>query len=304
MAPLAIAVDGKPLVPTSVRAKIGLDASGDAADRRRARDVRAARRQRARDHLEGSAHHADILAGSGERPDRPRARAGAGPLVHRRGLLLAASGSGLGRPVMRKLRIVTSQLLGGSSSQPRRRRADRLQRPAVRSRRACDRSERAARAHHLARARHVRRRRQDADGHRHRDRRRPASPRCRSTASTRRSPATARGPRRSRSPPGTQLLHAVATDAQGNVGKESRAVVVGPLQPIATAVPQAITAAMSAQTFDAIGRGVTGFLQTGDLEARDRAAQPGDRRRRRPRLPVRAGRDHAAWRSAARPPCR
>jgi hypothetical protein len=66
---------------------------------------------------------------------------------------------------------------------------------------------------------------------------------------------------------GTQLLHAVATDAQGNVGMESRAVVAGPMQPIATAVPQAITAAMSAQTFDAIGRGVTGFLETGDLEA-------------------------------------
>jgi hypothetical protein len=66
---------------------------------------------------------------------------------------------------------------------------------------------------------------------------------------------------------GTQLIHAVATDAQGNVGKESRAVVTGPMQPIATAVPQAITAAMSAQTFEAIGRGVTGFLTTGDLEA-------------------------------------
>jgi hypothetical protein len=66
---------------------------------------------------------------------------------------------------------------------------------------------------------------------------------------------------------GTQLIHAVATDAQGNVGKESRAVITGPMRPIATAVPQAITAAMSAQSFDAIGRGVTGFFRTGDLEA-------------------------------------
>jgi len=66
---------------------------------------------------------------------------------------------------------------------------------------------------------------------------------------------------------GTQLLHAIAKDSEGNVGKESRAVVIGPLQPIATAVPQAITAAISAQTFDAIGRGITGFLKTGDLEA-------------------------------------
>ncbi len=66
---------------------------------------------------------------------------------------------------------------------------------------------------------------------------------------------------------GTQLLHAVAKDAQGNVGKESRAVVTGPMRPITTGVPQAITATMSAQTFDAVGRGVTGFLKTGDLAA-------------------------------------
>ncbi len=66
---------------------------------------------------------------------------------------------------------------------------------------------------------------------------------------------------------GTQLIHAVATDAQGNTGKESRAVVAGPMEPIANAVPQAISAAMSAQTFQAIGRGVTAFLKTGDLES-------------------------------------
>lgn len=67
--------------------------------------------------------------------------------------------------------------------------------------------------------------------------------------------------------PGTQLIHAVARDTQGNAGKESRAVVVGPLRPIATAVPQAIAVAMSAQTFAAVGRGITGFLQAGDLAA-------------------------------------
>jgi hypothetical protein len=66
---------------------------------------------------------------------------------------------------------------------------------------------------------------------------------------------------------GTQLLHAVARDGQGNVGKETRAVVAGPLEPIATAVPQAITAAMSAQTFQAIGRGLSAYLTTGDLAA-------------------------------------
>jgi Glucodextranase, domain B len=67
--------------------------------------------------------------------------------------------------------------------------------------------------------------------------------------------------------PGTQLIHAIARDRQGNVGKESRAVVVGRLQPIASSVPRAIAASMSAQTFDAIGRGITGFLQHGDVES-------------------------------------
>ncbi|TMQ05706.1 MAG: hypothetical protein E6J90_40975 [Deltaproteobacteria bacterium] len=67
--------------------------------------------------------------------------------------------------------------------------------------------------------------------------------------------------------PGSQLIHAVARDTEGNVGKESRAVVTGPLRSIAAAVPGAITAAMSGRTFDAIGRGVTGLLTTGDLEA-------------------------------------
>ena len=50
---------------------------------------------------------------------------------------------------------------------------------------------------------------------------------------------------------GTQLLHAEAEDGQGHVGKESRAVVVGPLRPIAGAVPRAITASISAPTFHA-----------------------------------------------------
>jgi Glucodextranase, domain B len=74
--------------------------------------------------------------------------------------------------------------------------------------------------------------------------------------------------------PGTRLIHAVARDGQDNIGKESRAVVAGALAPIATAVPQAITAAISAQTFDAIGRGVTGFLQTGDLQTAAASLNP------------------------------
>lgn len=59
---------------------------------------------------------------------------------------------------------------------------------------------------------------------------------------------------------GTFLLHAVGKDAQGNTGKETRAVVVGPMEPIAQAVPQSISAALTAQAFDAIGRGLTGFM--------------------------------------------
>jgi hypothetical protein len=64
---------------------------------------------------------------------------------------------------------------------------------------------------------------------------------------------------------GTNLLHAIAKDAQNNTGKETRAVVAGALEPIKTVVPQAITASMTAQTFDALGRGVTGYLTGANL---------------------------------------
>ncbi len=70
---------------------------------------------------------------------------------------------------------------------------------------------------------------------------------------------------------GTNLLHAIAKDTQGNAGKETRAVVAGPLEPLAQMVPQAITASMTAQTFDAIGRGITGYMTGGNLTA---AVQP------------------------------
>ncbi len=66
---------------------------------------------------------------------------------------------------------------------------------------------------------------------------------------------------------GTNLLHAIATDAQGNAGKESRAVVAGPMAKIDMQVPDALTAALSAQTFNALGRGLTGYLINGDLES-------------------------------------
>ena len=58
------------------------------------------------------------------------------------------------------------------------------------------------------------------DGHRHRDRRQRRSPRSRSTASPRRSPPTARSRATVPVTPGTNLLHAIAKDAQGNTGKE------------------------------------------------------------------------------------
>lgn len=64
---------------------------------------------------------------------------------------------------------------------------------------------------------------------------------------------------------GTNLLHAVAADKQGNTGKESRAVVAGPMATLARQVPDAITATLSAQTFDAIGRGAAGYIESGNL---------------------------------------
>ena len=66
---------------------------------------------------------------------------------------------------------------------------------------------------------------------------------------------------------GTNLLHAIAKDAQDNQGKETRAVVAGPMVKIDTHVGKAITAAMSAETFDAIGRGAAGYIQSADLES-------------------------------------
>lgn len=74
--------------------------------------------------------------------------------------------------------------------------------------------------------------------------------------------------------PGTQLIHVVATDGVGNTGKESRAVVVGPMTSIAGAVPQAITATFSAQTFAAVGRAAAGTLANGDLASLIASANP------------------------------
>jgi hypothetical protein len=65
--------------------------------------------------------------------------------------------------------------------------------------------------------------------------------------------------------PGTNLLHAIAKDKQGNSGKETRAVVAGPMATLARQVPDAITATLSAQTFDAIGRGAAGYIKGSGL---------------------------------------
>ncbi len=74
--------------------------------------------------------------------------------------------------------------------------------------------------------------------------------------------------------PGTRLLHAVATDTSGNTGTRTRAVVIGTTTPIATSVPNAITASLSAQTFDAIGRGASNFVETADLESMIASSNP------------------------------
>jgi hypothetical protein len=65
--------------------------------------------------------------------------------------------------------------------------------------------------------------------------------------------------------PGTNLLHAVAKDAQGNKGKETRAVVAGPTQAIDRTIERALTMSISAQTFDALGRGASTFVATAEL---------------------------------------
>lgn len=74
--------------------------------------------------------------------------------------------------------------------------------------------------------------------------------------------------------PGTFLLHAVAKDTTGNSGKESRAVVVGPMAKIDMQVPNAITATLSAQTFAAIGTIADNFITGGDLSSMLTASNP------------------------------
>ncbi|HEY3803877.1 MAG TPA: hypothetical protein VGL61_14780 [Kofleriaceae bacterium] len=73
---------------------------------------------------------------------------------------------------------------------------------------------------------------------------------------------------------GTNLLHAIALDPSNNAGKESRSVVVGPTSPVSTTVPNAITAALSAQTFAALGTGAGNYIKTADLESLISSSNP------------------------------
>ena len=70
---------------------------------------------------------------------------------------------------------------------------------------------------------------------------------------------------------GTNLLHAIAHDAGGNTGKETRAVVAGPEKTLDRTINSAVTASLSAATFEAIGQGAGNFIMTSDLTA---MAQP------------------------------
>ncbi|MEJ7597670.1 MAG: hypothetical protein WKG01_07160 [Kofleriaceae bacterium] len=70
---------------------------------------------------------------------------------------------------------------------------------------------------------------------------------------------------------GTNLLHAIARDAGGNTGKETRAVVAGPEKTLDRTIPAAVTASMSAQTFNAIAQGAGAYVMAADLTA---IAQP------------------------------
>ncbi len=74
--------------------------------------------------------------------------------------------------------------------------------------------------------------------------------------------------------PGTNLLHAIASDASGNQGTATRAVVAGPMTPIANPVTNGLTAALSAQTFAAIGRGAATYMTSGDLATTLEAGNP------------------------------
>ncbi|HEY5946868.1 MAG TPA: hypothetical protein VIV40_15300 [Kofleriaceae bacterium] len=65
--------------------------------------------------------------------------------------------------------------------------------------------------------------------------------------------------------PGTSLLHAIAFDAQGNQGEETRAVVAGPMVALEGHVIDGIQATLSAPAMNALGRGTATFIENGGL---------------------------------------
>jgi hypothetical protein len=65
--------------------------------------------------------------------------------------------------------------------------------------------------------------------------------------------------------PGTSLLHAIAFDAQGNQGSETRAVVTGPMVALEGHVVDGIRATLSAPALNTLGRGTATFIENGGL---------------------------------------
>lgn len=66
---------------------------------------------------------------------------------------------------------------------------------------------------------------------------------------------------------GTTHLTVIATDRDGNLGRETRAVEAGPRAPLAQRIPDALTAAISDTALAAIGNTVAAALVTTDLGA-------------------------------------
>ncbi len=67
--------------------------------------------------------------------------------------------------------------------------------------------------------------------------------------------------------PGVTLVRAIATDAQGNIGKQTQAVMAGKMSPNDTLVDDGILTRISEETFNAIGRGTAKFIADSDLGA-------------------------------------
>lgn len=67
--------------------------------------------------------------------------------------------------------------------------------------------------------------------------------------------------------PGVTLLRAVATDLEGNVGKQTQAVMAGKMSPNDTEVADGIMTRISEETLNAIGRGTAKYIADTDLGA-------------------------------------